>query len=88
MRLLPTDMIVAWMMCKQKFIPVSYTHLDVYKRQEQQGGRDGEIVHEAGAFLPADTFQEDAVHLPGKHPVAVSYTHLDVYKRQSFRREG
>lgn len=37
---------------------------------EQQGGRDGEIVHEAGTFLPADTFQEYAVHLSGKHPVA------------------
>ena len=37
---------------------------------EQQGGRDGEIVHKAGAFLPADTFQEHTVHLLGKHPVA------------------
>ncbi len=37
---------------------------------EQQGGRDGEIVHKAGAFLPADTFQEYAVHLLGEHPVA------------------
>jgi len=31
---------------------------------------DGEIVHKAGAFLPADTFQEHTVHLLGEHPVA------------------
>mgnify|MGYP000290839461 CR=1 FL=1 len=37
---------------------------------ENSRGRDGEIVHKAGAFLPADTFQEYAVHLLGEHPMA------------------
>ena len=47
--------------------PVSYTHLDVYKRQvlAQRGRRFGE----------RQSLDETAL-------VAVSYTHLDVYKRQ------
>ena len=50
-------------------IPVSYTHLDVYKRQE-------EPLHyrELSCMLPE---QGLAVR---EEPV--SYTHLDVYKRQ------
>ena len=50
-------------------LPVSYTHLDVYQRQDMVflpvGGNDGVA---AGGI---------AVHL-----IPVSYTHLDVYKRQ------
>ena len=41
-----------------------------YLPENSRGGRDGEIVHKAGAFLPTDTFQEYAVHLLGEHPVA------------------
>ena len=48
--------------------PVSYTHLDVYKRQ----GR-GRAVHEC---------QEHPAGAQDHPPV--SYTHLDVYKRQFF----
>ena len=55
--------------------PVSYTHLDVYKRQ---------------AYLPADENHHRDLHAGMLLPEprardwrgAVSYTHLDVYKRQ------
>ena len=51
---------------------VSYTHLDVYKRQS--GGRDGQKrEHPPGRCIP-----RHHAHRAG----AVSYTHLDVYKRQ------
>ena len=51
--------------------PVSYTHLDVYKRQ---------LVSHRGK---AQIFRDVAVALEDmRHSVAVSYTHLDVYKRQ------
>ena len=52
--------------------PVSYTHLDVYKRQPLSQGRLS-----AAAGLRAD-----------EYPQAVSYTHLDVYKRQHRGRYG
>ena len=57
-------------------IPVSYTHLDVYKRQvlgnvnrgsEKQGDRRREAVDRKGK---------------ARSKISVSYTHLDVYKRQ------
>ena len=55
--------------------PVSYTHLDVYKRQVYN--RDcmiHEIVCETGSGAPYEVTKK-----------AVSYTHLDVYKRQVLR---
>ena len=71
--------------------PVSYTHLDVYKRQRQ---RIVDIApHEKGeAFeeLPMERFEghtrafmkiEDGCNRQCAY-CAVSYTHLDVYKRQ------
>ena len=71
--------------------PVSYTHLDVYKRQLQEG-----IVWEAAmqaAHRKLDNLVAivdlNGLQIDGKVsdvkcvcPVAVSYTHLDVYKRQ------
>ena len=54
------------------FWPVSYTHLDVYKRQ---GLRVDVGRRDAGR-----TAGETVVSLDGV--VSVSYTHLDVYKRQ------
>ena len=54
--------------------PVSYTHLDVYKRQEYGRERDFK-----SAFL--EHLLAVLVIYPEAH-VAVSYTHLDVYKRQ------
>ena len=55
--------------------PVSYTHLDVYKRQL--------LMHNASAqndSLRGE--QHDAVYKCLSDIVTVSYTHLDVYKRQ------
>ena len=51
-------------------ISVSYTHLDVYKRQELTLVREDRVGLAAG----------ESVVLPRAWPV--SYTHLDVYKRQ------
>ena len=70
---------------QQLFNPVSYTHLDVYKRQ---------IIHHVAArcrafgnqaYRPFKGFVRIGIHgkpdvLPHFDPV--SYTHLDVYKRQ------
>ena len=56
------------------FTPVSYTHLDVYKRQHYMLP-DGEERE----FTKADKDKvEEQMHAP------VSYTHLDVYKRQAW----
>ena len=64
--------------------PVSYTHLDVYKRQEfwrrlAAGGVPG-LCSLCGDFaaLEFEPRSADVVTLLE----AVSYTHLDVYKRQ------
>ena len=50
---------------------VSYTHLDVYKRQE---------LNMALALQDAGRFRINVFKQRGE---AVSYTHLDVYKRQA-----
>ena len=62
--------------------PVSYTHLDVYKRQEidevNTGYKVSNISRDADGVIAriiADSYD-------GRWPV--SYTHLDVYKRQKF----
>ena len=54
--------------------PVSYTHLDVYKRQTRTGGRIRKIL----------TGMESAFRylMKTEYRKSVSYTHLDVYKRQ------
>ena len=66
--------------------PVSYTHLDVYKRQVVIGG----ATFALGASRRSTT-RESVQNTPGgservveQHDVmtSVSYTHLDVYKRQ------
>ena len=75
-------------------IPVSYTHLDVYKRQDILCGD----VNPSGKL--ADTFASSLYDYPStknfhespsyvdytEDIYAVSYTHLDVYKRQVHRR--
>ena len=67
--------------------PVSYTHLDVYKRQvytqpDRPAGR--------GRGMTASPVKREATRLgiPVLQPESlrgepVSYTHLDVYKRQT-----
>ena len=51
--------------------PVSYTHLDVYKRQDSH--TSSPVYYQEGTT--------DSSFLFG-NGTAVSYTHLDVYKRQ------
>ena len=72
--------------------PVSYTHLDVYKRQPDQlmrvvlcyCGIDQVLRETAGNFtLLEERISDTAIHRRLK---AVSYTHLDVYKRQRLWR--
>ena len=69
-------------------VPVSYTHLDVYKRQVQDTGSYGSAFGQTvillliqigglGVITGAVTF----LMLSGRN-ITVSYTHLDVYKRQ------
>ena len=72
---------------------VSYTHLDVYKRQEQvikqpfqlikvsDNGDDTEVGLLAGAEFTAYLKSSLPVKADGSYD-SVSYTHLDVYKRQ------
>ena len=57
---------------------VSYTHLDVYKRQDLFWL---ENLNLRGGFKK--TIMD---YIAGKYPDPVSYTHLDVYKRQVTRR--
>ena len=52
-------------------VSVSYTHLDVYKRQ---------VYTQANQVRNRQNKKDDVYH--GYHYKAVSYTHLDVYKRQ------
>ena len=58
------------------FTPVSYTHLDVYKRQYP--------MRRALASTTVKILQERLFKDYGTPVrIAVSYTHLDVYKRQT-----
>ena len=56
--------------------PVSYTHLDVYKRQAQEQALDEYPMPDEQVSIP--DMQEYGYFYDG----TVSYTHLDVYKRQ------
>ena len=63
---------------------VSYTHLDVYKRQvHDRGRREGPPAHEGDRVRP-DRRPRRRPHraLRPRRTHPVSYTHLDVYKRQ------
>ena len=68
---------------------VSYTHLDVYKRQKviiiNGSARKGNTLTAIEAFVKgASEKNEIEIIEPDKLNIApVSYTHLDVYKRQS-----
>ena len=69
--------------------PVSYTHLDVYKRQPQKYDT---VVFALLTYPPFATQLERIIghgvlaHGGYDHPV--SYTHLDVYKRQGIQPAG
>ena len=71
-------------------VPVSYTHLDVYKRQGRIQNRQQHHPHHVEG--PShDQFPENCRE-PNVGRAPVSYTHLDVYKRQDIliemRRAG
>ena len=72
------------------FSPVSYTHLDVYKRQMMSGDDRQNSPSISRQNRPSATLMEafptQWLHLFLTHRTRpVSYTHLDVYKRQSTR---
>ena len=68
--------------------PVSYTHLDVYKRQIPICAKTEEDIADYSPEEKAEFLREMGIEATGLdnlikasyHPV--SYTHLDVYKRQ------
>ena len=62
--------------------PVSYTHLDVYKRQGGAVQLDPVVVHNGADGVQGEVGRRHGglPHLALLEPV--SYTHLDVYKRQ------
>ena len=55
--------------------PVSYTHLDVYKRQD--------MCYNCVLFSANRSFTGEISTIIPREYKAVSYTHLDVYKRQT-----
>ena len=64
---------------------VSYTHLDVYKRQgSARRAHDNRFAqrkaNDGGVGINARLFGDDGGGVADRIPV--SYTHLDVYKRQ------
>ena len=80
------------------FDPVSYTHLDVYKRQLLDGASaefDQELVDQGklspvcfGSALTNFGVETFLKHFLKMTSTPVSYTHLDVYKRQEIRRSS
>ena len=71
-----------------KHIPVSYTHLDVYKRQVWNLKKPVLVVKNLiyDVIIGTDTIKKINAIIDFKNNklicTAVSYTHLDVYKRQ------
>ena len=81
-------------------IPVSYTHLDVYKRQDNYkweypirslGIRAADLVLD-DIPVQLDLFgnqeKKEKLEKLDRTVDAVSYTHLDVYKRQEYHPSG
>ena len=81
-------------------MPVSYTHLDVYKRQASARQKTPHAIGSVHNRLPVSythlqvnrllkekqrvTIALEGNAAAGKSTLAVSYTHLDVYKRQTY----
>ena len=67
--------------------PVSYTHLDVYKRQSLgcENLTHEQFAEELGPYDPARVKFLSCQDVEDEME-AVSYTHLDVYKRQGWKR--
>ena len=68
---------------------VSYTHLDVYKRQKLLWMAGAAKRHYSTGSIKSGSFrslcEKNCLHR--RKPDPVSYTHLDVYKRQRFWRK-
>ena len=65
-----------------EYLPVSYTHLDVYKRQllNHPELKNEIVINRAEVMGVMGMYNEALEQLERVDPV--SYTHLDVYKRQ------
>ena len=63
-------------------LPVSYTHLDVYKRQVQVSDVSSAYVEKRLASTHTMPFSR-STEAGCSTSTPVSYTHLDVYKRQA-----
>ena len=61
-------------------LPVSYTHLDVYKRQVLEGR--GDMMTAGSPYAVLGDLLRRRCKLSHSSEAPVSYTHLDVYKRQ------
>ena len=73
--------------------PVSYTHLDVYKRQIKTliltlWKRDDEAPKRSEEVALSNAVSAYIERITGDRSVTVSYTHLDVYKRQLLEHGG
>ena len=70
--------------CRES-LPVSYTHLDVYKRQLLDSSLVGGTTVGTGKNELPKVFESVSEDKDGVITVTpVSYTHLDVYKRQMY----
>ena len=65
-------------MCVRRVIAVSYTHLDVYKRQWRLSSKT--------TSTKLTIVGTDNGTITMRRSAPVSYTHLDVYKRQASNR--
>ena len=63
-------------------VAVSYTHLDVYKRQSFINAKLLEPITRLSKAMKKVSQGDFEQHLETNSRIAVSYTHLDVYKRQ------
>ena len=69
------------------FFPVSYTHLDVYKRQPESSGISEKRKRTMDDEVRKQIFEDFKKMITTESVVGpVSYTHLDVYKRQGSGR--
>ena len=79
---------------QHRTMAVSYTHLDVYKRQDKENVRDMAVrmLKNADLTLATSVYLAEKARQSGSSKVellrngtdSVSYTHLDVYKRQKY----
>ena len=78
-------MIMKWLILKNCLAPVSYTHLDVYKRQtlvDISFCDNKYSEHDVTETIANLKELQSRLNDSEQSKNAVSYTHLDVYKRQ------